>query len=418
MIALREEAARRYPGDPEVWHLLGENRFHLQRGLGRDVPKALAAFERAVTLDPGFSPAYEHLLQVTLFLSREDLALRYAGVIAGLPATAGRSSLLGPAARLLLLPERDRAEALARIADSAGVTALFRAGGEVFALIPDSGETAVHLLRRLASRTVREGESSPWVVDSLMRLRFVATALATRGHLREAYEADRALMDDPGRSRFSWFQDYYLELAMMGVIPAAEASRTFDPVPEPGVPANFSQRSWVGLPWLAARRDTAALARFERRMSEAGAGAVSAAERVSADYLRDAAAAHLALIRGDTALALARFGALPDSACGFRLLRQCFLQQATEATLLVARGDDRGAAALIDAWITDPLSLSPVGVLTRLERARIAERLDDRPTALRHYQYVVAAWRHADPELSPYVTQAREGLARLVGEPQ
>lgn len=60
----------------------------------------------------------------------------------------------------------------------------------------------------------------------------------------------------------------------------------------------------------------------------------------------------------------------------------------------------------------------PSEVIWTLERARVAERLGDREKAARDYQYVADVWRHADPELQPYVTEAREGLTRVAGEPR
>jgi hypothetical protein len=65
-------------------------------------------------------------------------------------------------------------------------------------------------------------------------------------------------------------------------------------------------------------------------------------------------------------------------------------------------------------WLID-LTL-PSSVIWALERARVAERLGERSKAIRGYQYVADLWRHADPELQPYVTEAREGLARLTSE--
>ena len=53
-----------------------------------------------------------------------------------------------------------------------------------------------------------------------------------------------------------------------------------------------------------------------------------------------------------------------------------------------------------------------------LERGRVAERLNDRDKAVQCYSFVLDAWRNADPELQPYVTEARDGLARLTGEPR
>jgi hypothetical protein len=62
--------------------------------------------------------------------------------------------------------------------------------------------------------------------------------------------------------------------------------------------------------------------------------------------------------------------------------------------------------------------LAPSEIFWTLERARVAEQLGDRETASRDYQYVADVWRHADPQLQPYVTEAREALARLAGEPR
>ena len=53
-----------------------------------------------------------------------------------------------------------------------------------------------------------------------------------------------------------------------------------------------------------------------------------------------------------------------------------------------------------------------------LDRARLAERLGDRATAVKYYQFVVQAWLHADPELQPYVAEAHAALERLGREPR
>jgi len=53
-----------------------------------------------------------------------------------------------------------------------------------------------------------------------------------------------------------------------------------------------------------------------------------------------------------------------------------------------------------------------------LDRARLAERLGDRAMAVKYYQFVVQGWLHADPELQPYVAEARTALERLGQEPR
>jgi hypothetical protein len=93
----------------------------------------------------------------------------------------------------------------------------------------------------------------------------------------------------------------------------------------------------------------------------------------------------------------------------------CNYHRYVEATVLAARGKDLHAAAILD---TLTMGGSVVAVLARVERAEIAEQLKDRKTAQRHYQFVVDAWRRADPELAHYVARAKAGLARVAGEPQ
>ena len=92
------------------------------------------------------------------------------------------------------------------------------------------------------------------------------------------------------------------------------------------------------------------------------------------------------------------------------------MQKLTLAQLLVARGDDRAAGEILDRWVWS--LREPFFVLGRLERARIAERAGARDKAIQEYQFVADVWRHADPELQSYVTEAREGLRRLGAEPR
>src|SRR2546426_12847704 len=80
-----------------------------------------------------------------------------------------------------------------------------------------------------------------------------------------------------------------------------------------------------------------------------------------------------------------------------------------------ATGRDREAARVFDEQVTMPLSAS--SILGTLERGRIAERLGDLPTAARDYEFVVAVWRNADPELQPYVTEARVARQHLGAAP-
>jgi serine/threonine-protein kinase len=131
-----------------------------------------------------------------------------------------------------------------------------------------------------------------------------------------------------------------------------------------------------------------------------------------ARYAAQALRAYAALARGDTGQALARFGALPDTSC-----HVCAVDRLTRAQLLAARGQDAAAAAILDDHRVGNQSTLQGG-LWALERARVHERLGHRAQALEDYRFVAAVWRHADPELQPFVSEAGAALQRLGAEPR
>ena len=47
---------------------------------------------------------------------------------------------------------------------------------------------------------------------------------------------------------------------------------------------------------------------------------------------------------------------------------------------------------------------------------RVGERIGENERAAAAYTWVAGMWRNADPELQPYVKEAREALARLTAE--
>jgi len=231
--------------------------------------------------------------------------------------------------------------------------------------------------------------------------------LAYRGHVRDAYRAVGAQ-----------FPALLAELALLGVVPADSADAVF--------------RSWVSwerpelrppwwaFPWWAGRGDTAAISSVGR-WAETGLRAPPkplppfATEIMR--YVQQSSRAYLALARGDSAAALRLFEALPDSAC----YGNCAMDGLVRIQLLVARRRYRDAAARLDPAPGDGgigIAQSPERVLWELERGRVQEQLRNRDAALAAYGFVAAVWAHADPELRPYVEEARAGLKRLGGEPR
>lgn len=296
--------------------------------------------------------------------------------------------------------------------DNAATWVLGDAGGGQFAWWADSGETAVRLLREL---TTRSGNGArPWT-DPLMYHQFLARALAFRGHLHEAYATDRRLLVDAKASPFTWFVDPFLVLALLGAVPESVTARTFGQALEPGIAWPMSHRypprQMRGLPWWLARGDTVSLARFALRAEQETATQANATGKLRGRYLHAAATAYLALARADSVRALRLFQSIPDTLC---IVNVCYYEKLIEARLLAAEGQTQQAGAVLDQWVWK--AEGPFFVLGRLERARIAETLGQRQKAIDSYQFVVAAWRHADPELAPYVRAARAGLERLGAE--
>jgi hypothetical protein len=165
------------------------------------------------------------------------------------------------------------------------------------------------------------------------------------------------------------------------------------------------------LPWWSASGDTVSLNEFRSRAAEATASVpVSASRQPNLDdprYGVAAAQAYLELARHDTAAALRRFAALPLTSCSW-----CFLDRLTDVRLLAAQHRDREALAMLGPGFPLVWAL-PTRTVWELERARMAERVNDRGSAAEAYRFVTQAWRNADPMLQPYVAEAEAGLHRL-----
>jgi eukaryotic-like serine/threonine-protein kinase len=412
-ISTLEEAAHRYPDDPEVLYRLGDALYHSEPPLGGTPAQALEAFDHAITLDPGFAPPYEHTVELAIRLHRPDLARKYAAAYLRLDPTDANAPATRLAA-LLLDSERSHTLEVARVIDSASTKALsdaasFGPGGQL-GWWADSGEAAIRLLRELVTRT---GNGASPSTDSLMYHQFLANALAYRGHMHEAYATDRRLLLDSKASRFSWYVDPFLPLALLGVIPDSVAASTFALAIEPGgawpIPHyNIQARHLRGLPWWQARGDTASLARFALRAEQEARTQKSAIGKLRGRYLHAAATANLALARADSVRALRLFQSIPDTLC---IVNVCYYEKLIEARLLASQGQARQAGAVLDRWVWR--GEGPLFVLGVLEQGRIAEGLGERQKAIGSYQFVVDVWRHADPELAPYLREAREGLERF-----
>jgi len=404
-----EEASRRYPDDPEVWYELGEARFHLGYVMGSTAQQTIDAFSRAIELDAAFAPAYVHPVQLSLDRNDTTAAQHYINGYIRLTADVPEGEGIR-LVRELIDPIRAKSPRLQSILDTASANVLFDAWRSVQRW-PDANETGVRLLRILAAGRRGIGVAA----DTMWTRYLLVTELLYRGHLQEA----RAMVG----ARFSV---PFAELAVIGVIPPDSAAAAFDAwLVHPGDRVAAADPPWVArcyrsflaTEWWAGRQDTIRLLKLMRRGDLMVRSARSVVQLVDAQADASLARAALALARRDTAEALQRFSAFPDSLCaGFygSLSPSLAPLDIERFRLLAATGRDREAARLFDQQVTMPLTVG--SVLGTLERGRIAERLGDRATARHNYQFVVAVWRTADPELRSYVDEAHAGLVRLGAE--
>jgi hypothetical protein len=353
-----------------------------------------------------------------LALGRSEEARSHAATYLALDSTSPNTSGTRLVALLLAPSAAGRAEA-ERMLDTASIHTIF---GSVFNggldYWPDTAETAIRVLRRLGEPGRGAGGAAPWVLDSLSWPKYLAHALAFRGHLREAFAVNERLLRQPSASPWSRWFDTFHGLSLLGIVPDSLARATYGRSLQSaaGWADEFTPRHLRGLPWWLSRGDTAALARFGAQAARRARAPASPAVAMRARLLGETSVAFLDLARGDTGAAIRKLSAIPDTLClADWYTANCFHLNLTLARLLAARGDDRRAGALLDRWRWSGGS-TPSFVLATLELGRIAERLGDTQKAAECYGFVIATWRRPDPELLPYVADAREGLARLHAE--
>ena len=397
LFSTTERVTTLYPTDPEAWVALGEARYHFGHGMGVSEEMRFQPFDRAVTLDSSYAPAYIHLVEMALRLGDQPAAQRYAARY--LRLRPGGLNALAMQATSLLLDTALLASRLDSALDTIPSEVLFSAGAN-FWVTPDPAEIGVDLARHLAHRRVT---GAVWLSNQANRDGLLAAELAFRGHLRESA---RVVSAQPGLAGWVLFT----ELALAGAIPVETADAYYrqrlnrEPLWAPG--EEPIQNGFMGAPvWWAARGDSGSLKQWVERLRQE-TQRTTTPEAAVPTYWLGAAEAYQALARRDTAGALARFAALPDS------IGPIWLERLTQARLLTTIGHEREALAVLDREFPVEIVTGSQGIWA-LERARLAEKLGEREKAKNWYGYVVRVWRHADADLQPVVAEAREALQRL-----
>jgi serine/threonine-protein kinase len=381
------EAVRRYPDDADAWHTLGEVYEHAGLLYGSTPREVLSAFDRAISLDSAYAPAYIHAIEEASRVYGLDVARRYA--LEYLRRAPGDVTAEGIRLAIAVAdPARAHTPEVEHLLQRASANVLLKAWLPFYGAT-DSGEVAVRIARAMASSR----DSAPWLPPTFRHDLF-AFALSYRGHLNEA-----VTVWTPGSG---WSEVLASELSLLGERPPGKVVKYFSDRLRARDLASGS-----GLLWWARSGDSASIMRYQRLADSVARSSSDPSLREHGLYGSAAAAGYLALVRKDTTGALRRFEHLPDSLCS-----NC--ESLTLISLWSSRREDRKVLEA-NGWSFLPTASE---VVARLEQARAADRLGEHERAIRDYQFVVDAWRHADPELQPYVAEARRALERLSGEPR
>ena len=361
--------------------------------------RVLAAFERAITVDSAFLPAYPHLVDIAFRLYRDTThALRYVDRYVALSSPGGGyHEALRFVASLLREPPPDSIALKTRLLSVRPNVRLLAL--RTLTRLPDRAETGTRVARAILSMGSAGGAEAATAGSRIQ----AAEALAWRGHLNEAY---RALGDN----------DHTLvamDVFALGVAPRGSPAaiiQRWSAEEMAGAPPYF----FAVMPALAQRRDTTPIialleltSGIDRRLPSSMPPEMRAN---AAEWIRLTAVAgraYLSLARGDSASALRSLETLPDSSCTMF----CAEVPLLTAQLLSARGRYREADSLLTRrWVQGE---RPIELAHALERGRVAERLDKKDEAIEAYTLVIDAWANGDSLVQPFVRTAREGLRRL-----
>jgi len=394
------EALRRYPNDSEFWFLLAEAHWRYDRDVvpgERNDRGLLALYDRTISLDSSFARAYLKAISLASYLDGPAAARRYISAYLALAPSGIRSQILR-FDDALLDPQRVGTIDPVRLVDTltdeevCGTASMLKH-------VADTAEVVVPFARAFANRHPQSATSPPPNV-LMCAIPPLVRALQFRGHLRDAYRL-------AGLTLHGNLPSVTFDLARFGMIPVDSARAESD-----RILALAPKTTLVRLyPWWGEQGDTAAIKTyvdvFSNRVATKNFDSTSVATHRAG---LAAGRGYLALARRDTALALELFLTATDT------LHPCQYQnRVTLVDLLIATGHLRGAAQRLQRrWPgTSECSDGVDDVLWTLKRARLSDRKGQRESAIADYDLVATAWRTADPELQPYVAEARAALARL-----
>jgi serine/threonine-protein kinase len=400
------------PQDAEAWYLLGEAEYHLGYIRFHPIDRFRAAMKRALGLDPGFGPAYLHLIDDAIYeldSARVDsLLAQLEGIEPGSPKTQG----LQLAFVLSWGDSTARARATARL-DTVSDLALLTAK-HALDIVPDLSEAAMIPARALFSDARRPPLSRQSGLSGF------TMALILEGRTSRALP----LLDSLRRALYpedlpAWQARAQLRLGLIGIGPPTAPPEALGILADSRRPEDHVL---LGL-YAISRQDSLILQTATREFRRFADGAPHEGNASRSCLLNAATFFEKAWALFRQSPSREDLDALPDEdirclSLPFEFTTQLHLRYlAIEHSLASGRTEE--AARLfngISRQLQGP-GLVPYRLHLEYARGEVAERSGDREAAQLHYSNLVRWLKDADPDLVPLREQAREALKRVSGEP-
>lgn len=403
----------RYPDDAGGWYLFADARYHAWRLLDVSIDTLYYGFDRALELDPSFSPARLHPLGLSMSLDGDSARQqRYLSAFDGVQVDAQAAAYPNAAFSVRWSPRETRLETLSdaildqmsnpAIDPAIAVVTLLRTHN-VAALadtIPEYEEI------REAYGTARAALPPNSPHRHLAQFRQVLTA-ASMGQFRAA----RAILDTlRSTNRYLAFAAV-LPVALWGARPddygAQEVRWLEDPAAKRAL-VNTVQY-WQAL--FALRDDETT--RASRILDEVGQPTDSAYANI-ASALRGI----IRIAEGDTV------GGMREAEAGLKLAGYFPPSEGlvstlrTQLALTQATRTETRDAAIRHLRLLTALEEPAFSVLLAPPLAEAYERAGMTAEAARTWMRYIAVLDRGDPEVQPYVEAARHALDNLVAEPE
>ena len=394
-----ENAARRYPDDPELWAELGEYHVHFAGQLTSSMDSMIDILERAIELDPSFGPYYIHAVDMAIWVGDSTRAAR---LLEAQRRASPESSYHRGSALAFALAFGDPATR-----DSAWAEVDAREMGQAltWAQTPLTGLQHTAVREEFVRRIVERGGG----LDDALR-----SSLADRGKLSRLWALVQA-ESRPADLAFAVPAAILGAAALDVEVPAALEDafiRSDDPEPlQLMVRAALAvdEETWsefdaaMSIVEDREREEQAADSLEARRWR--GLGEALGAYRTWRGGDRDGAAAALADVRPVVTGWLA--------SASSRWVAPAAVIRWWQARLAVERDRPREALRYYRSLIQAPPLVRSLGVYRQGE---LHEGLGQLEEARRAYALFTDMWAEADPALQPLVEHARSRLAALTAE--